>query len=78
MEFLIRIVNTVALKVDSMVKKYSQILSKRNVQLRVLASLSTPVAILKTQPAQTTSKIKISSYSWRIYVLVMKFRRSAQ
>ena len=44
---------------------------------QVATKLATKVAISKTQPAQTTSKIKISSYLLRIYVLVMKFRRSA-
>jgi hypothetical protein len=40
------------------------------------AQVTMKVAISKTQPAQTTSKIKICLI-WRIYVLEMKFRRSA-
>jgi hypothetical protein len=37
---------------------------------QVATKVATKVAILKTQPAQTTSKINISSYLWRMVIII--------
>jgi hypothetical protein len=40
------------------------------VSSQLAAKLAAKVAILKTQPAQTTSKINISSYLWRMVIII--------